>query len=95
MDPTGRGRKRAGRTGTTEPKPPAREEGETLPPPRPTKERGEFDPDTLWDSEVEEGGEDGERESIDPEPSEDADAEPEANDDLDDWDHPLRRLKIN
>ncbi len=87
----GRGRKRSD---TVEPK---QEVPESLPPPRPSRERGELDPETLWDKEVDENAEDAEQEG---EPAAevnplDEDAEEENFDDLDDWDHPLRRLKIN
>ncbi|HEX7478177.1 MAG TPA: hypothetical protein VF331_10250 [Polyangiales bacterium] len=91
MDPTGRARKRAG---TVEPKP--REEAESIPPPaRPSHQRGEYDPESLWDSETDDTAEDADSEGTEAEESEDFDGEAETIDDLDDWDHPLRRLKIN
>jgi hypothetical protein len=91
MDTSERGRKRRDMAG------PREEPGSVPPPPRRRRERHELDPENLWDKETddseeleseEEGGEDGE---FDDEQQEDNNS----YEDLDDWDHPVRRLKIN
>jgi hypothetical protein len=68
------------------------------PPPRRKRDKHELDPENLWDKETEEasdeeGSEEGEGEDDD---WNEEGGEQEPNyDDLDDWDHPIRRLKIN
>ena len=93
MDTSQRGRKRRDMA------PPPREEpGSVPPPPRKKRERHELDPESLWDKETDEAAEeldaDEEGGDEDGEWNEDREEEP-AYDDLDDWDHPIRRLKIN
>ena len=75
----------------------AREEPGSIPPPaRRKRERHELDPENRWDSGAEEAtdDEDAETEDEDDDFNEDA-AEEASGEDLDDWDHPVRRLKIN
>ena len=76
---------------------PREEHGSVPPPPRRRRERHELDPENLWDKETddaeelegeEEGGEDGDFD-------EEGQEENGSYEDLDDWDHPVRRLKIN
>jgi phosphopantothenoylcysteine synthetase/decarboxylase len=74
-----------------------REEPESVPPPaRRRRVRNELDPEMLWDKETDEQSEEyevddeGFGEKGDEESSDDNFTE-----DLDDWDHPIRRLKIN
>jgi len=91
MDTSERGRKRRDMAG------PREEQGSVPPPPRKTRDRHELDPEMLWDKETDEStdDEDSEDESgEDGEANEDGQEEPNY-DDLDDWDHPVRRLKIN
>jgi hypothetical protein len=89
---TERGRKQRDMVGTRE------EQGSVPPPPRRTRDRHELDPEMLWDKETDEnaeeseGDEDSEAEGDDW--NEEGHEEPNY-DDLDDWDHPVRRLKIN
>jgi phosphopantothenoylcysteine synthetase/decarboxylase len=91
MDTSERGRKRRDVAG------PREEQGSVPPPARRKRERHELDPENLWDKETddteetegdEEGGEDGDFE-------EETQEETASYEDLDDWDHPVRRLKIN
>jgi phosphopantothenoylcysteine synthetase/decarboxylase len=73
-----------------------REEPASVPPPaRRKKERNELDPENLWDKETDEASDedDGEEEGDGDEWEEGSDET--AAEDLDDWDHPIRRLKIN
>jgi hypothetical protein len=73
-----------------------REEPESVPPPaRKKKELHELDPETLWDKETDDTSddEDSDEESED-ESFDDVETE-SSGEDLDDWDHPIRRLKIN
>jgi hypothetical protein len=76
-----------------------REEPASVPPPaRRKRERHELDPEMLWDKETDEAAEEheGEEEGSDADDWNEEAAEQEPNyDDLDDWDHPIRRLKIN
>jgi len=68
---------------------------DSVPPPRRRKVRNELDPEMLWDKETDEESEEyeAEDEGFD---SEDGESSDEFNsEDLDDWDHPIRRLKIN
>jgi hypothetical protein len=92
MDSSERGRKRR------DVAPASREVPESVPPPaRRRRELHELDPETLWDKEnSDESAEEveGEEEGFGDDSSEDA-VEEGSNDDLDDWDHPIRRLKIN
>ena len=90
MDTSDRSRKRREVVAT-------REVPESVPPPaRRRKVRDELDPEMLWDKETDEQldeyetDDEGFGESKDEEGSEDNYSE-----DLDDWDHPIRRLKIN
>ena len=74
-----------------------REEPESVPPPaRRRRVRDELDPEMLWDKETDEQAEEFE---VDDEGfGEKGDEEGGGDDfseDLDDWDHPIRRLKIN
>ena len=87
MDTSERGRKRREMVA------PREEPGSIPPPARPRRERNPLDPEMLWDKESDDieddeymdEGEDGEWEESDE----------SSSDDLDDWDHPIRRLKIN
>jgi hypothetical protein len=93
MDTSERGRKRRDMVST-------REEPASVPPPaRRRRDRNELDPEMLWDKETDEATEEHEGEEEEGEDdnwNEDAPTEAEPNyDDLDDWDHPIRRLKIN
>jgi hypothetical protein len=75
-----------------------RVEPESVPPPaRKRRERNELDPENLWDKETDETSEEYEAEDEGfEEGSEEGGEEAAASaDDLDDWDHPIRRLKIN
>ena len=88
MDANERGRKRRE---TSAP----RQEPESVPPPRRRRVRNELDPEMLWDRETDEESEEfeSEEEGLDDDEAESSD---EAySEDLDDWDHPIRRLKIN
>jgi hypothetical protein len=72
-----------------------REEPASVPPPaRPRKERNPLDPEMLWDKESDDAtdDEDANEEGSGDEWEENEDT---AVEDLDDWDHPIRRLKIN
>ncbi len=94
MDTSERGRKRRDMVATRE------EQPASVPPPaRKRRERHELDPEMLWDKETDEASDENDSEE---EGSEDDDFLEEGNekeepsyDDLDDWDHPIRRLKIN
>ncbi|HET6338170.1 MAG TPA: hypothetical protein VFG30_33335 [Polyangiales bacterium] len=93
MGTTDRGRKQRDMVAT-------REEPASVPPPaRRKRERHELDPEMLWDKETDEAAEDseGEEESAEAEDgwNEEGGQEEPNYDDLDDWDHPIRRLKIN
>jgi hypothetical protein len=94
MGTTERGRKQRDMVAT-------REEPASVPPPaRRKRERNELDPENLWDKETDEASEendnDEETEGEDNDWNEESGNEVEPNyDDLDDWDHPIRRLKIN
>ena len=94
MDTSERGRKRREMAAPREEPSP----GSVPPPARRRRERHELDPETLWDKETDEAGEESEGEEEDGEEeggfNEEGNEEP-AYDDLDDWDHPIRRLKIN
>ena len=78
-----------------------REEPASVPPPaRRRRDRHELDPEMLWDKETDEAAEENEGEEEGGEDgdgwNEEGSTEQEPNyDDLDDWDHPIRRLKIN
>ncbi|HEX2676247.1 MAG TPA: hypothetical protein VHM19_06395 [Polyangiales bacterium] len=66
-----------------------------MPPPRRRRERSELDPDRLWDSGSEETGSDDDLdEDLDGEGDLD-DIEEGSLEVFDDWDNPLRGLKIN
>jgi hypothetical protein len=86
MDANERGRKRRETA--------APETADSVPPPRRTKVRNELDPEMLWDKETDEDSEELEddEEGFD---SEESEASDDFSEDLDDWDHPIRRLKIN
>jgi phosphopantothenoylcysteine synthetase/decarboxylase len=74
-----------------------RAEPESVPPPaRKRKERNELDPEVLWDKETDDSSDEyeAEDEGLGEDGLEDG-AEENASEDLDDWDHPIRRLKIN
>jgi hypothetical protein len=88
MESSERGRKRREMVA------PREEQGSVPPPARPRKERNPLDPEMLWDKESDDVSED---EETDEEGSGDEWEENEdtAVEDLDDWDHPIRRLKIN
>lgn len=92
MDTSERGRKRRDMVAT-------REEPASVPPPaRRRRDRNELDPENLWDKETDEASDENEGEDEEGEEDgnfEDAPAEEPNYDDLDDWDHPIRRLKIN
>jgi hypothetical protein len=91
MDTSERGRKRRDMVATRE------EHGSVPPPPRRRRDRHELDPEMLWDKETDEAAEELESEEEggdDDDWNEDGPEEPNY-DDLDDWDHPVRRLKIN
>jgi hypothetical protein len=88
MDTSERGRKRREMVAP-------REEPASVPPPaRPRKERNPLDPEMLWDKESDDAtdDEDAAEEGSGDEWEENEDT---AVEDLDDWDHPIRRLKIN
>jgi hypothetical protein len=92
MDASERSRKRR------ELAPAPSKEPESVPPPaRRRRVRNELDPEMLWDKETDENSE--EYEADDDGFDEDGEQEGTENDnaseDLDDWDHPIRRLKIN
>jgi len=89
---TERGRKQRDMVGTRE------EQGSVPRPPRRGRDRHELDPDVLWDKETDENAEESESEEDGEGEGDDWNEEghEEPNyDDLDDWDHPVRRLKIN
>ena len=92
MDTSERGRKRRDMAA------PREEPGSIPPPPRKRRERHELDPESLWDKETDEAAEEAEGDEEggdeDGDWNEEGNEEP-AYDDLDDWDHPIRRLKIN
>lgn len=80
----------------------ASEAPESMSPPRRKPHRGELDPEALWDSDASESSES--RESSDDDDSDDElerddgtlDEIEEGNlDAWDDWDHPLRGLKVD
>ena len=92
MDTSERGRKRRDMAA------PREEPGSVPPPPRKRRERHELDPETLWDKEVDEAAEDSDSDEEGGEEEggwNEEGAEEPNYDDLDDWDHPIRRLKIN
>jgi hypothetical protein len=74
-----------------------RPEQDSVPPPaRRKRVRNELDPEMLWDKETDEPSEEFETDEEGFGDEEDEDSEGEAIvEDLDDWDHPIRRLKIN
>jgi len=74
-----------------------REEPESVPPPaRRRKVRNELDPEMLWDKETDEPVDEYEAEDEGfGEGGEDEFENDNGSEDLDDWDHPIRRLKIN
>jgi phosphopantothenoylcysteine synthetase/decarboxylase len=74
-----------------------REEPESVPPPaRRRKVRNELDPEVLWDKETDEPSDEYETDEEGLGDSEDDEgADENVSEDLDDWDHPIRRLKIN
>ena len=90
MDTSDRSRKRREVVAT-------REEPESVPPPaRRRKVRNELDPEMLWDKETDEQAEEFEVEDEGfGENGEEEGGGDDVSDDLDDWDHPIRRLKIN
>jgi hypothetical protein len=94
MDTSERGRKRRDMVATRE------EPASVPPPPRRRRERHELDPEMLWDKETDEAADEHENEEGDSEEDDwnedggNGNEEP-SYDDLDDWDHPIRRLKIN
>jgi hypothetical protein len=59
--------------------------------------RNELDPEMLWDKETDESSEEYEAddEGFDEDGLEEGSDNDNASEDLDDWDHPIRRLKIN
>ena len=76
----------------------AREVPESVPPPaRRRRERNELDPENLWDKETDEASEDADadEEGFEDEGFEEGGESDNVAEDLDDWDHPIRRLKIN
>lgn len=87
MDANERGRKRRETA--------APETTDSVPPPRRRKVRNELDPEMLWDKETDEDVDEyeAEDEGFDSEDGEMSDDN--YSEDLDDWDHPIRRLKIN
>ena len=86
MDANERGRKR---------RETAAPELDSVPPPRRRKVRNELDPEVMWDKETDEDSEEFEAEDEGFE-GEESEAEfDNSGEDLDDWDHPIRRLKIN
>jgi hypothetical protein len=85
MDANERGRKRRE---TAAPETP-----DSVPPPRRRKVLNELDPEMLWDKETDEDSEEFEAEEEGFENDEASDDN--FTEDLDDWDHPIRRLKIN
>jgi hypothetical protein len=85
MDANERGRKRRETA--------APETTDSVPPPRRRKVRNELDPEVLWDKETDEDAE--EFEAEDEGIEEDEASDDNFSEDLDDWDHPIRRLKIN
>ena len=74
-----------------------REEPESVPPPaRRRKVRNELDPEMLWDKETDEQVDEFEAEDEGfGEKGDDEFENDNGGEDLDDWDHPIRRLKIN
>lgn len=93
MDTSERGRKRR------EMAAPREEPGSVPPPARKRRDRHELDPESLWDKETDEAAEeaDSDEEGGDEDLWEEGGGgnEEPSYDDLDDWDHPIRRLKIN
>lgn len=76
----------------------AREEPESVPPPaRRRRERNELDPENLWDKETDEASDEYEAddEGFGNDGLEEGGESDTVSEDLDDWDHPIRRLKIN
>lgn len=67
---------------------------DSVPPPRRRKVRNELDPEMLWDKETDEESEEFEAEDEGFEGEEES-SDDNFSEDLDDWDHPIRRLKIN
>lgn len=88
MDTSERGRKRREMVA------PRDEPGSIPPPARPRREKNPLDPEMLWDKESDEIAED-EEYSDEAESDEWEESEESSGEDLDDWDHPIRRLKIN
>jgi hypothetical protein len=77
---------------------PREEHGSVPPPARKRRERHELDPESLWDKETDEAAEEVESDEEgggEGDYWEEGGNEEPSYDDLDDWDHPVRRLKIN
>ncbi|MET0389286.1 MAG: hypothetical protein ABW321_25155 [Polyangiales bacterium] len=74
-----------------------REEQDSVPPPaRRRRVRHELDPEMLWDKETDEPTDEYEADEEGFGDADDEDGPDESpSEDLDDWDHPIRRLKIN
>jgi hypothetical protein len=89
MDASERGRKRRDVIATRE------EQGSVPPPARRKKDRHELDPEMLWDKETDEAADEYESEEEGGDDEWEESADEGSADDLDDWDHPIRRLKIN
>jgi hypothetical protein len=89
MDTSERGRKRREMVAP-------REEPASVPPPaHRRKERNELDPENLWDKETDEAADESESEEEGGDDEWEEGVEEGSGEDLDDWDHPIRRLKIN
>jgi len=73
----------------------APETTDSVPPPRRRKVRNELDPEMLWDKETDEEVDEYEAEDEDFDGEESESSDDYNGEDLDDWDHPIRRLKIN
>lgn len=86
MDTNERGRKR---------RETAAPEADSVPPPRRRRVRDELDPELLWDKETDEEVDEYEAEDDDFDSDEVEVTDDYGSEDLDDWDHPIRRLKIN
>jgi hypothetical protein len=86
MDANERGRKR---------RETAAPELDSVPPPRRRKVRNELDPEMLWDKETDEESEEFEADDDGFDSEDGESSEDNYSEDLDDWDHPIRRLKIN
>jgi hypothetical protein len=90
MDTSERGRKRREMVA------PRGEPGGSVPPPvHRRKETNELDPENLWDKETDEASDEDESDEEGDGDEWEENAEEGSGEDLDDWDHPIRRLKIN